>query len=240
MDELNPKRALVIVAHPDDVEYFCGGTLAKWILNGCKVTYVITSSGDKGSDDPKEDNNKLRIIRENEQVASAKIIGVEDVVFLGYMDSELSFADPKKLRGEFVRQIRRTQAEVVLTHDPLVRLVKQHPDHRFVGQITMDACFPISSVGQCYKEQILVDGLTICQPDYLLLFGTDLANYWENIEETLEIKIKSLQEHTSQQNAFHGGIENRLRWKAKSIGQSKGINAAEEFLLVRTGPTLPS
>lgn len=240
MNELSPSHALAIVAHPDDVEYFCGGTLAKWIKKGCKVSYVVTSSGDKGSHNLQDDLEQLVKVRENEQTASARILGVEDVFFLRYADAELSFVDLNKLRGEFVRHIRRTQAEVVLTHDPQVRLTKQHPDHRLVGQLTMDSCFPISSIVQCYKEQIIAEGLKTCQPEYLLLFGTDQANYWTDITETLEQKIKSLQAHNSQQEAFHGGMENRLRWRAKNIGEAHGLQAAEEFLCVRTGPTLPN
>lgn len=240
MEELVPARALAIIAHPDDVEYYCGGTLAKWINRGCKVSYVVASSGDKGSHDPEEDIEQLIRTRESEQTVSAKILGVEDVAFLRYPDSELNFVDLNKLRGEFVRHIRRTQAEVVLTHDPYVRLAKQHPDHRLVGQFTVDACFPISAVVQCYREQIIKEGLKVCQPDYLLLFGTDQPNYWTDITETLELKIQSLQAHNSQQSAFHGGIESRLRWRAKNIGEGHGLQAAEEFLSVRTGPTLPN
>ncbi len=239
MEELTPARALAIVAHPDDIEYFCGGTLAKWISKGCQVSYVVTTSGDKGSSNPQEDIQRLIITREDEQRASASVLGVQTVTFLRYPDSELSFVNLKELRGEYVRYIRKTQAEVVLTHDPYVRLLKQHPDHRLVGQLVIDASYPLSTISQCYREQIVDEGLSTCQPDYLLLFGTDLPNYCTDISKTLEIKIKALQEHRSQEGAFHGGIEKRLRWKAESIGKSHGISAAEEFLIVRTGPSLP-
>lgn len=239
MINLSPKRAVAIVAHPDDIEYFCGGTLAKWIKNKCVVSYIVVSSGDKGSNDPHTDIEMLTKTREGEQSLSAEILGVNNVTFLRYPDGELSFVNHQTLRGEFVRHIRRTQAEVVLTHDPLVRLSKQHPDHRLVGQLTMDACFPISSVAQCNREQIIKEGLDVCQPDYLLMFGTDIPNHWENIEDTIDLKVRSLKAHVSQQAAFHGGIEERLRWKARKIGQVRGMSAAEEFLLVRTGPTLP-
>jgi LmbE family N-acetylglucosaminyl deacetylase len=234
-----PKRVLVIVAHPDDVEYFCGGTLALWVEQGCEVSYVVTSSGDKGSNDPYAETSKIIEIREEEQRASANILGVKSVVFLRYADSELNFVDLKKLRGEYVRHIRISQAQVVITHDPNVRLLKQHPDHRIVGQLTMDACFPIAAVGQCYKEQIIDEGLKVVQPEYILLLGTDQPNYWVDISASIDLKVKALQAHQSQESAFHGGIEARLRWKAGNIGKSHGVSAAEEYLIVRTGPTLP-
>lgn len=239
MTDIQPTRALVIAAHPDDAEYFCGGTVGKWIKNGCIVSYVITSSGDKGSNDVHEDAENIIKIREMEQKASAYILGVQNIIFLRYPDSELSFADQNNLREEFVRYIRMFKPEVILSHDPFVRFSRQHPDHRVVGQLTIDASFPISSMAQCYKSQILEEGLSTHQPVYLLLFGTDQANYWVDINDTLDLKVKSLQEHRSQENAFAGGIEKRLHWKAHEIGKSRNLNAAEEFLLVKVGATMP-
>lgn len=240
MEEINPKRAIAIVAHPDDIEYYCGGTIAKWIRQGCKVSYLIASSGDKGSNNLNEDLAKLIKTREAEQLASARVLGVDDIIFLRYPDAELSFVSPDSLRSEFVRHIRRTQAEVVLTHDPLVRTARQHPDHRVVGELARDASFPISAITNCYQEQITHDGLSVCQPNYILFFGTDAANYFVDIEGTLELKILALQAHGSQQSAFAGGIEDRLRWKASTIGALYGLSAAEEFLLMQTGPQLPT
>jgi LmbE family N-acetylglucosaminyl deacetylase len=237
--DIIPARALAIVAHPDDIEYFCGGTLAYWIKNGCHVSYLVASSGEKGSNSLSEDLDQLLKTRENEQLASAKVLGVENITFLRLPDSELSFTDHNCLRGEFVRAIRKMQAEVVLTHDPLVRTTRQHPDHRIVGQLTIDACFPISSIVQCYKEQIIEEGLQPCQPSFVFLFGTDQANYWVDISDTIDQKVHSLQMHTSQESAFPGGIEKRLRWKAKNIGSAHNILAAEEFLLIKVGATLP-
>lgn len=239
MTELKPQRALVIVAHPDDIEYFCGGTLAQWVQQGTTVTYLITTAGDKGTHDVSADIEHLMTTRKQEQHRSAKIVGVNDVIFLHYPDSELSFVNHQHLRQEYVRHIRRTKPQVIVTHDPMVRLVKQHPDHRVVGQVAMDAAYPISVVAQCYPEQIL-HGLSPWQAEEILLFGTDQANYAVDISATLDLKIAALLEHTSQQAAFAGGIEERIRWKAKLIGRTHGLNAAEEFLRVRLAPTLPT
>jgi LmbE family N-acetylglucosaminyl deacetylase len=237
--DLTPSRVLVIVAHPDDVEYFCGGLIAGWIEAGATVAFVVVTSGDKGSDNATADITRLVETREQEQRASARVLGVEDVTFLRHPDSELSFVDYNQLRGELVRHIRRTQAEVVVTHDPFVRRVKQHFDHRVVGQLALDAAYPIASVAQCYSEQIIEEGLSPWQPSDILLFGTDQPNYAIDITATLDRKIAALQEHRSQEYIFTGGIIDRLRWKAKMIGQAHGLSAAEEFMRVRLGPSLP-
>ena len=240
-DKLTPKTCLVIVAHPDDIEYFCAGTLRKWIKDGCHVCCVVTSSGEKGNNDITIDANEFIRIREMEQVESAKVLGIQsdDIMFLHYPDSELSFVDSNILREEFVRQIRRTKPEIILTHDPLVRTIRQHPDHRFVGQIAFDASFPISVVAQCYSKQITEEGLSPHQAMYVLLFGTDQPNLAIDISDTLTDKVLALKQHVSQEGAFSGGIEKRLEWKSRSIGQKYGLKHAEEFLLVRVGATPP-
>ena len=239
MPELNPKRALLIVAHPDDAEYFCGGLVAKWSEHGTVISYLVTSSGDKGSNDLHADIEQLVATREAEQRASAELLGVSDVTFLRYPDSELSFVDQKQLRGEYVRHIRRTQAEVVVTHDPFVRTIRQHADHRAVGRLTLDAAYPISTVAQCYREQILHEGLSPWQASTVLLFGTDQPNYGIDISTRLALKVEAIQTHGSQMSAF-GGVESRVPRKAQIIGERYGFEAAEEFLRIQLGPTLPT
>lgn len=239
IDTLTPKRVLAIVAHPDDIEYYCGGTIGKWVQNGATVSFVVTTSGDKGSQDIDADIDRLIETREQEQRDSGYTLGVEDVTFLRYPDSELSFVDQKVLRGEFVRHIRRTQPEVVLTHDPFVRFKRQHADHRMVGQLVLDAAYPISTIAQCYREQVVEEGLSPWQPNHILLFGTDQPNYVADIAATLDTKVKALLTHQSQQSAFAGGMVERLRWRAQTIAAPHRLSAAEEFLYVQLGAALP-
>ena len=235
MERPLPKCALAVVAHPDDVEYFCCGTLIKWLKQGCRVAYVIVSSGEKHCHDLAIDIKEIIATREREQLASAEAIGVEDVTFLRYPDSDLAFADHAVLRAELVRQIRRTRPEVVLTHDPMARLIRQHVDHRVVGQLVVDASFPLSGFTQCYKDQIIYEGLKPWQPQFLFLFGTDAANHFEDVGKELLAKIDALEKHKSQKNFFDGGIANRLRWKARTTGEKYGLAAAEEFLVNQIG-----
>ncbi|HRV93969.1 MAG TPA: PIG-L family deacetylase [Anaerolineae bacterium] len=239
IDTLTPQRALAIVAHPDDIEYYCGGTISRWVQNGATVSFVVTTSGDKGSQDINADIDDLIRVREQEQRDSGRTLGVEDITFLRYPDSELSFVDHKALRGEFVRHIRRTRPEVILTHDPFVRFKRQHADHRIVGQLALDAAFPISTIAQCYRDQIVAEGLSPWQPGDALLFGTDQPTYISDIAATIEVKVKALLAHQSQQSAFAGGMGERLHWRARTIAEPHGLVAAEEFLHVQLGVSLP-
>lgn len=239
IDTLSPQRALAIVAHPDDIEYYCGGTLSKWVRSGATVSFVVTTSGDKGSNNLDEDIGRLINIREQEQRDSGRLLGVEDITFLRYPDSELSFVDQKALRGEYVRHIRRTRPQVIFTHDPFVRFKRQHADHRVVGQLALDAAYPISTIVQCYREQVVLEGLSPWQPDAALLFGTDQPTYISDISTTVALKINALLAHQSQQSAFAGGMAERLRWRAETIGSPHSLIAAEEFLYVQLGVTLP-
>jgi LmbE family N-acetylglucosaminyl deacetylase len=199
---------------------------------GCSLNLVVTTSGDKGSGVLENEPGRLASIRESEQLASAQVVGIQETVFLHYPDSELSFVDKKELRGEFTRQVRRFQPQVVLTHDPDVRLKRVHSDHRVVGEITRDVCFPISEICNCYPEQITVEGLKCCQPEKILFFDTDLPTCYLDIGEQMPTKVAALQKHLSQEYVFKDGPENHLRKRAADIGQKYGLPAAEEFLLV--------
>ena len=108
-----PKRALVIVAHPDDAEFLCAGSVARWVSEGWDVGYVLVTSGDKGSRDEEMTSERLAKIREEEQRAAAKVLGVSTCVFLGYPDGFVE--DTAELRGELVREIRRFKPDVVVT-----------------------------------------------------------------------------------------------------------------------------
>ncbi|MCB0197024.1 MAG: PIG-L family deacetylase [Anaerolineae bacterium] len=240
IDTLKPHHVLAIVAHPDDIEYYCGGTIKKWTQSGVTVAFVVVTSGDKGSQDIHADIDHLIRVREQEQRDSGRVLGVEDITFLRYPDSELSFVDHKVLRGAFVRHIRRTKPDVIFTHDPFVRFKRQHADHRVVGRLALDAAFPIATVAQCYREQIVDEGLSPWQPGDALLFGTDAPTYISDISATLAVKQQALLTHQSQQSAFDGGMAERLRWRAQTIGSPHGLSAAEEFLHVQLGVSLPN
>jgi LmbE family N-acetylglucosaminyl deacetylase len=138
-DDRRIKRALCILAHPDDAEYYCGGTVLKMTMRGVVVDFVLATSGDKGSRDAAMSRSKVARIREREQEAAAALLGVKRVAFLRHPDAEL--VEGLDLREEFVREIRVSKPDVLITFDPNVPY-RYHPDHRVVGRVGLDAAYP--------------------------------------------------------------------------------------------------
>lgn len=233
MNDLYPTSALVVVAHPDDVEYYCGGTILRWVEKGCRISLIVASSGDKGIHIVNSDKEKLINLREAEQKESGKILGISDICFLRLPDAELRQAT--ELYEKIVYHIRHAKPEVIVTHDPMVRLTRQHPDHRAVGQYVLDASFPISVMENCFPSHITDLGVSPWQADWLLMFGTDIPNYYSDITGYLEKKIHALYAHASQHSAFQGGVHERLQWRAEVIGNKYNVMHAEEFLRIRVG-----
>jgi LmbE family N-acetylglucosaminyl deacetylase len=133
------KRALCIVAHPDDIEFYCAGVVLLMARHGATVDFVLATSGDKGARDTSRSRAKVARIREREQELAADVLGVKRVAFLRHADAEL--VESLELREELVREIRITKPDVLLTFDPNVPY-RFHPDHRVVGRVALDAAWP--------------------------------------------------------------------------------------------------
>jgi LmbE family N-acetylglucosaminyl deacetylase len=199
MEYWTPASALVVAAHPDDIEFGCAGTVARWVAEGAKVTYAVVTNGAAGSSDPSLTRARLAELRETEQRASAKVVGVDEVEFLGYEDGLLE--PTLELRERIVRLIRRVRPEVVVTTDPTTRYVGDfyinHPDHRAVGEATLDAVIPGSDTRLAYPE-LLDEGL---EPVKLggvwIMFGAG-TNLVVDITDHIEVKLDSLRHHVSQ------------------------------------------
>ncbi|HEX5631690.1 MAG TPA: PIG-L family deacetylase, partial [Gemmatimonadales bacterium] len=156
-----PARAMVIMAHPDDIEFSCAGTVARWLDTGCAVCYVLVTSGDGGIEETGMTRARAAAIREAEQRAAAAAIGVAEVVFLGEPDGMVE--NTMSLRRRLVREIRRFRPEVVVTFDPAALWVAEdyinHPDHRAVGMAAVDAVFPAAGQPNVFEE-LADEGLT--------------------------------------------------------------------------------
>lgn len=192
-------KAMVIVAHPDDPEFFCGGTVARWARQGVEVTYLICTRGDKGSSDPGMTPERLAGIREAEQWAAARVLGVARVVFLDYKDGEL---EPSlKLRGDIVREVRRHRPQVVVTPDPTTRfsrgLYPNHADHRIVGDVALDALFPAAGSPLYYPEH-LAEGLEPHRVREAYLCVTNEPDTWVDTTDYIDLKIAALRCHATQ------------------------------------------
>lgn len=190
---------MVIVAHPDDPEFFCGGTIARWAREGVEISYLICTRGDKGSDDPSMTGARLAKIREAEQLAAAKVLGVREVVFLDYRDGELE--PTLKLRGQIVREVRRWRPDVVITCDPTARFIRgvypNHADHRTVGDVAIDALFPASGLKLYYPEHA-AEGLAPHKVAEVYLTVTNEPDTWVDTSETIDLRIEALLCHATQ------------------------------------------
>jgi LmbE family N-acetylglucosaminyl deacetylase len=197
--ETPPTRVAVIVAHPDDAEFGCAGTVARWAAEGRHVTYVLLTSGDKGSADPEMTPERLVETREAEQRAACEILGVRDVIFLRRKDATL--VPDLDLRRDITRVIRQLRPDVVICQDPTVQFVGtsylNHPDHRAAGQATLDAIYPAARDRMTFPE-LLEEGLEPHKVREVYIDGTQTANIWVDITDHFETKIASLRAHVSQ------------------------------------------
>jgi LmbE family N-acetylglucosaminyl deacetylase len=186
-----PQRAMAVAAHPDDVEFGCGGTFAKWAAAGCSIHHVICTDGSKGTWDADADLSQLVITRQVEQREAAHILGgTDDVVFLGWHDGELE--DGLTQRRQLAHWIRRLQPDVVLGHDPW-RRYRLHPDHRHAGFLLTDGVVAARDP-HFFPEP----GLAPHRPTTLLPWEADQPDHVEDVGAHLETKIAALLAHRSQ------------------------------------------
>lgn len=224
-----PERVLVVAAHPDDIEFGAAGTVARWIDEGATAHYLVVTRGDKGSDDPSVDVAELAVLREREQRAAAAEIGVSGVDFLDEPDGQVEAS--LRLRERITYAIRALRPEVVMTHDPTVLFVNNewvnHPDHRAVGQVTVDAVFPTARDPLNFREH-LDRGLEPWKVAELFMWSTNEANQIVDISETLDRKIAALEQHRSQFRDFPETAR-WLRRRSEELGERAGYQAAEGF-----------
>lgn len=217
------ERAMLVFAHPDDADLSAGGTVAKWTRAGVEVSYVICTSGQRGSKDPAMTPSRLAEIREAEQLDVAQYLGVKKTIFLRHMDGELEAT--KAFRGEIAMLIRRYTPDVVVTHDPWM-LYQLHPDHRAVGITTVDAV--VAARDHLYLLDQAANGLPPHQPKELLLARAEKPDYVVDISDTVELKIEAVSRHHSQLDHVPGWRE-RVRELAASRGGAEGFAYAETY-----------
>src|SRR5512137_2873058 len=192
-EEVQFNRVMLIGAHPDDPEFGCAGTVAKWASEGKEVYYCLVTSGDVGTRDETITPGKLASLREKEQRAAAQELGVKDVFFLHHHDGMV--VNDMHLRRELALMLRQHQPEVVLTIDPW-RHYQLHPDHRAAGQAALDAIYAARE-RLVFPEQ-LVDGYELCRPKAVFLFWTENADFYVDISGTMDKRIAALRKHESQ------------------------------------------
>ena len=232
-----PASALAIAAHPDDVEFGCGATLAKWSEAGATVHVLICTDGSKGTWDVNADTNALIVRRQTEQQEAARRLGATgEVRFLGAEDGELDHTVER--RSHLSRIIRELQPEVVLGHDPWQRW-RIHPDHRAAGWLTVDAV--VAARDPHYHRE---HGVAHHRPAALLLFECEEPNHLEAVEQShLDAKVSALLAHESQFettmeiDADDDGTQaqefrQRILREARDHGRRGGVRYAEAFRLI--------
>lgn len=230
-----PRRILVILAHPDDPEFFCGGTLAQWARDGHSLQYLLLTCGDKGynpTTSPDMTPETLCGIRHREQAEAAKVIGAEPPLFLdlpdGYLIPDLN------LRRSVVREIRRHKPDILVTCDPqnLFALYGiNHPDHRACGQVVLDAVFPAAG-NPVYFPELLSEGFEPHMPKEVWCSLTNQPNTSVDVTATWDIKLQAVLKHTTQVQDVEKLIE---RFKARHTEDSTDENPryAETFRVIK-------
>lgn len=191
-----PRCALVVVAHPDDIDFGMAGTVAVLTSGGSEVVYLLVTSGEAGGPDHL-DRDALRRQREAEQCAAAAIVGVTDVRFLGYPDGRVECT--MDLRRDISRVIRDVQPDLVLCHSSdrvWDRMYFSHPDHLAVGEATACAVYPDARNPHAHTE-LLADGFLPHAVERMWVAGLE-ANHWIDITDVFDRKVAALRSHESQ------------------------------------------
>jgi LmbE family N-acetylglucosaminyl deacetylase len=195
-----PQRVLGVFAHPDDAEFFAGGTLVKWAAEGLEVTLVLATSGDKGSADPDMTSERLAAIREAETQCAAAILGAKEVIFLRYKDGELF--PTLELRRDITRMIRLKKPDIVVTLDPARFWYEtrgiNHPDHRAIGAATLEAVFPTARDRLNFIEFERDEGLDVHKALTVYIAGASEPTVTVDVTDYIETQVKALLEHKSQ------------------------------------------
>lgn len=195
-----PQKILVILAHPDDPEFFCGGTLARWAAAGQRIVYCLLTCGDKGAKDRALTSETLCAIRQQEQRNAAKVIGAEQVRFLDHPDGYLELS--MKLRKEVTRLIRQEKPDVLVTCDPTTLYVGNdrlnHPDHRVAGQVVLDAVYPAARDFLYFPELLTDEKLEPHAVREVWVSGTQAPDVIMDVTSTWQVKLNALYEHASQ------------------------------------------
>lgn len=219
--EFIPTTAMVIVAHPDDIEFGCAGTIAKWTRRGCRVVYVIVTSGNIGTHDLSFTPVSLADVREQEQRSAAAICGVSEVVFLRHNDGEVM--PTIELRKQLVRELRQHKPEVVIALDPTMMWSGSnyinHPDHRAVAVATLDAIAPVASMPLMYPE--------LGEPHRVRevwIQWTENTDTWVDISETIDLKMDALRQHKTQ--VTEETVQGLRNW---AMDAGKGLVPAEAY-----------
>lgn len=223
------ERVLVVVSHPDDAEFGAGPTIALLTRAGARVDCVVTTDGSKGTEDPSVTPQQLAATRMAEQRAAADILGVTDIVHLGYPDGYLT--PSLELRRDITRQIRRFRPDLVITQNPQRRIDHNpfigHPDHLATGEATLASVYPAARDHLNFPELWTEEHLAPWKVRQVLVAGVEHPNLWLDVADTFEIGLAAILAHVSQVEPDEVG--ERMRERARLAGEPHDIALAQAF-----------
>jgi len=233
-EETPYRRGMVVVAHADDAEWGCAGTVAKWCAEGWEVVYVLCTDGSKGSDDPEITSEELIKIRRQEQLNAGKVLGLREVVFLDYPDAMLQ--PTLELRRDIAREIRRYKPDVLICMSPVRRLSEQgdmgHPDHMASGEAAMSAVFPTARDRLTFPE-LLEEGLEPHKVREVWVAEHEEPDHYVDVSDHIGTAVEALKQHQTQVNEADADTYMR-QWRS-STGEKAGFEYAEAFKRIQLG-----
>ena len=225
-------RGMVVVAHADDAEFGCSGTVAKLCAEGWEMVYVMCTDGSKGSSDREMTGEELSRIRREEQINAGKVLGLKDVVFLDYEDSLLQ--PTLEMRRDIAREIRRYQPDVVICQYPMRTLDGGwgvgHPDHFAAGEAALAAVFPTARDHMTFREELLDQGFEPHKVAEVWIMGHPEPDLWMDVTEHMDTSVKAMMEHVSQVGERDEKVMgDRTREWRRQRAKGKGMQYAEAF-----------
>jgi LmbE family N-acetylglucosaminyl deacetylase len=238
LDDSEIRRVLAVMAHPDDVDFGCAGTVARWTDRGIEVVYLMVTDGEAGGPADGMARAEMAALRRDEQRAAAKCAGVTDVRFLGYPDGRVEAT--LGLRRDIARVIRQVRPDRVLTQSAerdYRRIYPSHPDHRAVGSAALDAVYPDARNPHAFPELLADEGLEPWTAPEVWVSGGPLAHHYVDVTETYPRKLAALKAHASQ-TAHRGDeldtmVRGYLAGNAAAAGLPDG-RLAEAFHVINT------
>lgn len=227
-------RGMVVVAHADDAEFGCSGTVAKWCADRWEVVYVICTDGSKGSSDSELTQEELVEIRTQEQREAGEVLGLKDVAFLGYEDSMLQ--PSLELRRDIAREIRRHRPDVLICVYPQRNLDGGwgvgHPDHLAAGEAALSAVFPTARDHLTFPE-LLADGLEPHKVAEVWVMGHPEPDLWVDVTDHIGTSVKALVKHASQVDRDEEELGKMMREWRRRVATGHGMQYAEAFRRIR-------
>jgi LmbE family N-acetylglucosaminyl deacetylase len=237
LDDAEITRVLSITAHPDDVDFGAAGTMARWTEAGIEVVYCVVTSGDAGGFDENFPRGEMAALRQAEQVAAAKCVGVHDVRFLGYPDGRVEAT--LELRKDLARVIRQVRPDRVVCPSPernYARIGTSHPDHRAVGSAALDAIYPDARNPFAFPELREQEGLAAWTAREVWIAGGPTPDHYVDVTETFPRKVAALRAHESQTGHLDD-LPELLRTRLARAAQLAGFpdgRLAEGFQVLNT------